>query len=127
MYISSMDVEDSVLAIFREFHIPVGGRLAQATLVKEWSRLGRRHGDLAEGMQRLVRLASLRVESTADGDVAVLTEIGFERMHLLRRPRLVGWHRSLRSWLQRTLRPEPRRPAAGLPRRRLRDRVAPQV
>jgi hypothetical protein len=122
-----MNVDDAVLKLFADLNVPAGGRLSYATLVKEWPRMHLRHADLAESVQRLARLTFLETQHSAGGHYVILTAGGHGRALELIANRLPGQIHRLRMGALRFVRSllagasEPDR------RRRLRDRVAPQV
>lgn len=128
LYISSMDVEDVVLRIFRELCIPAGGRLSYATLVKEWPKTRLRQDDLAAGVRRLEKLRDVQSMQTPDGIVLVLSATGHERASKLSRSLRHGWRQRVKLSLVQLLRAQPDAGAAPPPKqRRLSDRVIPQL
>lgn len=127
MYISNLDIEHTVLGLLFDFRLPAGGRVGYAALVKVWPRTHLRHSDLFHAVQRLVRHQELALEDTADGTFVVLMPIGHAHAATLNRTRFASLMRRLRLALlplARQLEPRPRDEG---PRRRLADRVAPQI
>jgi hypothetical protein len=127
MYVSTMDVDDAVLRLFVDLQIPAGGRLSYATLVKEWPRLHLRHADLAESVQRLVRLRHVQTEHSAGAHCLILTPPGHERALKITGTRLPSLSLRVRMRLLQTVRAMMAGASHPGRRRRLRDRVAPQV
>ena len=127
MYISTMDVDDAVLKLLTDLHIPVGGRLAYATLVKEWPRMRLRHADLSESVNRLARMHYVDTQHSSDSHFLVLTSTGFDRGRKLAAGRLPSriwrWRMQALQFMRFLLAGD----SAPGRRRRLRDRVAPQV
>jgi hypothetical protein len=127
MYVSTVDVDDAVLRLFCELNIPAGGKLAYATLVKSWPRTFLRHADLSESVQRLVRLHHVATEHSAGAHYLVLTPQGHERARVIAARRLPSLSWRLRMRLLQMLRMLMAGDSTPGRRRRLRDRVAPQV
>ncbi|HUP91219.1 MAG TPA: hypothetical protein VM074_03155 [Solimonas sp.] len=128
MHISTMEVEEVVLSIFRELCIPAGGRLSHAMLIKEWAHTPLRADDLAAGIKRLERLRAVATVQTPDGVVVILTGTGHERAASQKARLRNPWRLSLslRRLVASFGRQEPA-DAAQPPRRRLNDRIAPQL
>lgn len=126
MFISSLDVENAVLGIFFDLRIPTGGRLGYAALVKIWPKTHLRHSDLYHAVQRLVRLHELQLEDTPEGQSVLLTGPGHAHAAELNRTRLAALLRHVRLSLLPIARRFDHRTDPG-PRRRIADRIAPQI
>lgn len=129
MHISTMDVEDVVLKIYRDLCVPANGRLSHCTLLKEWARTPLRADDLANGIRRLERLRHVRCVQTPEGMAVVLTQTGHERATSTRHHMHDTWRLGLTLKLRKMLHSQgaPAPVANVAPRRRLTDRIVPQL
>lgn len=130
MHISTMDVEDVVLKIYRDLCVPANGRLSHATLLKEWARTPLRADDLSNGIRRLERLRHVQCVQSPEGMCVVLTATGHERASEQRTRLHQTWRLGLTLRLRRLM--HARRVAESAPppvlaRRRLSDRIVPQL
>jgi hypothetical protein len=127
MYVSTMDVDDAVLRMFSNLCVPAGRKLSYSILVKEWPRTHLRHADLAESVQRLVRLQFVQAEHSAGGHWVTLTQSGFDRAEKLAATRVPSWTWRMRMTVLQGLRSLSTGDSWPGRRRRLRDRVQPQL
>jgi hypothetical protein len=91
MGISTSDFETALLKIFARLRIPINGKLAHATLVKEWAETHLRYNDLSCAIRGLVGLNVLKEEHAIEGESLQLTPCGFARAMELRRHNLKHW------------------------------------
>lgn len=96
MALSTDDLEQAVLSIFMRLRIPMDGKLARATLIKEWSNTHLRYSDLSTALKRLTVRNVLKEEHARDDEILRLTPCGFSRVMELRRHQFRNWLRQLR-------------------------------
>lgn len=127
MNYSTMNLDKAFLRIFRTLRVAPGNGLRHNMLVKEWSEMSLRRRDLETVIRRMVALCYLRQEPSPDGEMLILTPVGYEYADQLFEHPLHDIVLSLRlKWHALTRRADVT-PAPQGPRRRIADRVAPTL
>jgi hypothetical protein len=78
MIVDDQAIESAILGIFFELHLPPEGRLAYATLQKEWPGQNFRTADLDPGLIRLLQSGCLRMVDEDGERMVVLTVTGYQ-------------------------------------------------
>ncbi len=104
MQLSGVDVQNSMLQLFRDNGLAEGDELPLARLEQLWSQTALRRSDLLDGLVRLAA-GGLIVLEDDDGDTRVLlTEAGATATRVLVDQRKASWNQYLKADLLPALR-----------------------